>query len=300
MKILISGASGLVGSELVQDLTGRGHYVVRLVRGAPDASRGDIAWDPVSGRIERAKLEGIDAVIHLSGENIMGLWTAEKKRRLVVSRVQSTEFLCECLASMPRHPKVLLSASGVGYYGSRGEEWLDERTRAGSGFLAELCVDWERATNIASSAGIRVANLRFGLILSRRGGLLARMLTPFRLALGGRLGSGRQYMSWIGMPDVMGAIAHLLESERVRGPVNLVAPEPVTNADFTWALAQAVHRPAIAPVPAFLLNRLPGEFARETMLASQRAEPRVLRESGYTFALPSLPDALTQLIGSRA
>jgi uncharacterized protein (TIGR01777 family) len=297
MKILLTGSNGLVGSALVPHLTGLGHYVVRLVRSDPDRARGDILWEPVSGKLERARLEGFDAVIHLAGENLMRLWTPAHKHRIVASRVQATEFLSEALAALQSRPKVLLSASAIGYYGSRGDEWLNERSRGGSGFLAELCQDWEGATTIATRAGIRVVNLRLGLVLSRRGGMLQKMRPAFRSGAGGSIGSGRQFMSWIAIDDLVGAIQHLLTHERIAGPVNLVAPDPVSNRDFTRALARELRRPALLPVPAFLLRLLPGGFADETMLASQRVEPAILRESGYKFAFSDLADALHHLCG---
>lgn len=295
MKILVTGSSGLVGSSLVPHLTGAGHFVARLVRGEPLRDRGDIQWDPVSGRVERAKLEGFDAVVHLSGESLMTLWTAGRRSRLVTSRVQSTEFLCEALAGLQRRPKVLLSASAVGYYGSQGDRWLNEQSPCGGGFLAEICQDWERATAIARQAGLRVVNLRFGLVLSRRGGLLAQMLPIFRTGLGGPLGLGRQYMSWIAIDDLLGAVQHLLAEGAPEGPVNIVSPDPVTNRDFSRTLGRVLRRPAVLPVPSPLLRALPGGMARETMLASQRVEPGELRRSGFKFQFPELAEALQHL-----
>lgn len=289
MKILITGSSGFIGSVLVQYLTLRGYYVVRLVRRNPDRSRGDLVWDPVTGRIERAGLERLDGVVHLAGESIMGLWTRAKRERLYRSRVPATEFLMESLAGLMHRPRVIVSASAVGYYGDRGDQWLSEQSPPGSGFLASLCQDWEKATEIAVNAGIRVVNLRIGIVLSPLGGALKAMLPVFRLGLGGPLGNGRQYMSWIALDDLLGAIRFCLEHDSLRGPVNAVAPEPVTNREFTRALGRVLGRPAILPVPAFLLKLLPGGFAREGLLASQRVEPAALRRAGFEFLYPELP-----------
>ncbi len=298
MKILVTGSSGLIGSSLVPHLTGAGHFVARLVRRNPVRERGDVLWEPVSGKLERAKLEGFDAVIHLAGENLMGLWTQARKQRLIASRVQATEFLCEALAGLSQRPKVLLSASAIGYYGSRGDQWLNEHSPGGTGFLAELTQDWERAADIADRAGIRVVKMRLGLVLSRRGGLLAQLLPVFRTGLGGPLGLGRQYMSWIAIDDLLGAVQHLLAKETIRGPVNLVTPDPVTNRDFSRTLGRALRRPAFLPVPSPLLRLLPGGMAEQTMLASQRVEPGELRRTGFAFQFPDLEEALRHLTGA--
>lgn len=299
MKILVTGASGLVGSAVVRQLTAGGHYVVRMVRRNPDRSRGDITWDPTTGRVERGGLEKLDAVVHLAGEPITGLWTAEKKRRIHRSRVQATEFLMEALAGLTQRPKVIVSASAVGYYGNRGEQWLPETAGPGLGFLSTLCQEWEKATELASSSGIRVVNLRIGIVLSPAGGALKAMLTPFRLGVGGTLGSGRQYMSWIDLADLASLIQFALENEAIEGPVNAVAPEPVTNREFTRTLARALNRPAFLPVPSFLLHLLPGGMARETLLSSQRAEAAVLRKAGFAFSFPTLDTALEHSLGAR-
>lgn len=292
MKILVTGSSGLIGSALVRHLTAGGHYVVRLVRRNPDRSRGDLTWDPTTGRVERAGLEKLDAVVHLAGESIVGLWTEAKKKRIHQSRVQATEFLMEALAGLTHRPRVIVSASAIGYYGNRGEQWVNERSGPGMGFLPTLCQEWEKATELASNAGIRVVNLRIGIVLSPAGGALKAMLPAFRLGLGGRLGNGRQYMSWIELGDLVSAIQFCIENDAVEGPVNGVAPEPVTNREFTRALGAALNRPTLFPVPGFLLKLLPGGFAREGVLASQRVEPAALRKAGFEFAHPTLPDAL--------
>lgn len=295
MNILVSGASGLIGSALVPALAARGHQVRRLVR--DDAGEDDVLWRPERGEIDGARLAGFDAVVHLAGENIAdGRWTAEKKRRIVESRCKGTRLLCEALARLPAPPKTLACASAVGFYGSRADEWLDEESAVGSGFLAEGCREWEAATRPAIERGIRVVHLRTGFVLSARGGGLARMLVPFRLGIGGVLGSGKQWMSWVAVDDVVGAIDHVLATEGVRGPVNVVAPEPVTNATFTKTLGRVLGRPTILPMPAFAAHLAFGEVADELLLASQRVAPRRLIASGYRFAWPSLEPALQHLL----
>src|SRR5579884_1588092 len=247
MRIVISGSHGLIGSALLPGLEARGHRVIRLVRGAAPPASEDISWDPGAGRIDAERLEGMDAVIHLAGASIAaGRWTAAQKARIRQSRVDGTLLLARTLAARARRPGVLLSASAVGYYGDRGSELLDERSGPGRGFLADLCRDWEAATDPARAAGIRVVVLRTGSVVSSHGGFLARLLPVFRLGVGGPLGSGRQYLSWIALPDVVGAVAHLLAREDVVGPVNLVAPHPVTNREFTRTLARLLRRPAVA------------------------------------------------------
>lgn len=292
MKILVTGSSGLIGSALVRHLTAGGHYVVRLVRRNPDRSRGDLTWDPTTGRVERAGLEKLDAVVHLAGESIVGLWTDAKKKRIHQSRVQATEFLMEALAGLTHRPRVIVSASAIGYYGNRGDQWVNERAGPGMGFLPTLCQEWEKATELAANAGIRVVNLRIGIVLSPAGGALKAMLPVFRLGLGGRLGTGRQYMSWIELGDLVSAICFCIENDAMEGPVNGVAPEPVTNREFARALGAALNRPTLFPVPSFLLKLLPGGFARESVLASQRVEPAALVKAGFEFAHPTLADAL--------
>ena len=296
MKILVSGSSGLVGSALVTQLTGAGHFVIRLVRGVPTKDRGDVFWDPVSAKIERAKLEKLDAVVHLGGESIQGLWTAAKKERIHSTRVASTEFLCEALAGLTAKPKVFVCASGCGFYGSRGDEWLQETSPAGHGFLATLCQEWEGATNTAQTAGIRVVRARLGVVLSPKGGALASMLTPFKLGLGGKLGNGRQYMSWICISDLARAIQFVIENENIVGPVNCTSPEPVTSRDFARTLGDVLHRPSFLGVPAFLLGLLPGGIAREAILSSQRCQPAKLTQNGFKFEYADLEHALRHLL----
>lgn len=298
MKILVTGSSGLVGSALVRQLTAGGHYVVRLVRSKPDRERGDVLWDPATGRVERNRLEKMDAVVHLAGESLMGPWTEAKKLRIHRSRVQATEFLTEAMAGLTVKPRVMVAASAVGYYGNRGDERLSESSSVGEGFLPLLCREWEKATELAANTGIRVVNLRIGLVLSPAGGMLRAMLPLFRAGLGGRLGSGRQFMSWITIDDLVSAIQFAVETPTLSGAVNAVAPEPVTNRDFTSLLAAAVGRPAFLPVPALLLKALPGGIGREAFLASQRVEPAKLLKSGFTFEHTSLDTALAHVLGA--
>lgn len=298
MKILVTGSHGLIGSALVSELTAAGHYVVRLVRRNPDRSRGDLTWDPSIGRVERAGLEKLDAVVHLAGEPILGLWTSGKKSAIQRSRVQATEFLMEALTGLTHRPRVIISASAIGYYGSRGDQWLTESSAPGMGFLPLLCQEWEKTTEIAANAGVRVVTIRTGMALSRAGGALKAMLPAFRLGVGGRLGNGRQYVSWIDLDDHISAIRFALENESLEGPVNFVAPAPVTNREFTKTLAATLNRPAIAPVPGFLLHLLPGEMAKNTMLASQRVEPAKLLKAGFQFTYPELPAALAHQLSS--
>lgn len=296
MKILISGASGLIGSTLARSSTESGHEVIRLVRSPPGPGQAAIAWDPAAEQLDAAALEGFDAVVHLAGENIAGgRWTRGKKERIRDSRVRGTRLLSRTLARLSSPPGVFASASAIGYYGDRGDKELDEASPAGSGFLAEVCRDWEAATRPAAEAGIRVARLRLGVVLAAGGGALAGMLPPFRWGLGGRLGSGRQYMSWITLDDVTGAIDHVVHSHALEGPINLVAPQPVTNRQFTATLGRVLHRPTLLPAPALVLRLMLGEMADALLLASARVVPRRLLDSGYRFHDPELPGALRRM-----
>jgi uncharacterized protein len=296
MKILVTGASGLVGHRLVPSLEARGHEVLRLVRNAP-ASEKEVRWDPSKGTVDAGALEGVDAAVHLAGENLAeGRWNEEKKRRIRESRVKGTTLLSETLAGLGQKPEVLVSASAVGYYGSRGDEVLTEESSPGNDFLADVCREWERATEAAERAGVRVVHLRFGVILSGEGGALKKMLLPFRMGVGGKLGDGRQYMSWITIDDAVGAIEHALSDKNLRGPVNAVAPRPVTNYEFTKAMGGALSRPTILPAPAFALRLVFGEMADATLLASQRAEPVRLKESGFVFKYPEIEGALRHVL----
>lgn len=291
LKIVVSGASGLIGRALCARLAARGDVVRRLVR---DAAKGpDIRWEPTNGVLDAASLEGTDVVVHLAGEPIAdGRWNAEKKRKILDSRELGTRLIAETMAGMKRRPRVLVSAAAIGIYGSRGDEVLSESSPPGNGFLADACRLWERSTEPAERAGIRVVHLRIGLVLSPTGGALKSMMPIFRLGLGGRLGSGRQWMSWITLADTIGAIEHVIECEELSGPVNIVGPAPVTNAEFARALGRALGRPAVLPAPAWALRLVIGEMADEAVLASARAMPEVLLRSGYRFETAVLEDAL--------
>ena len=296
MHIAITGASGLVGSTLCPLLTTGGHQITRLVR--REANEGEVTWDPQAESFDASPLEGIDAVVHLAGENIgKSRWTAKLKQRLRDSRVIGTRKLCEGLARMAAPPKVLVCASAIGFYGDRGDEKLDEESRPGNSFLSELVKDWEAATQPAADAGIRVVNLRFGVILSPKDGALAKMLLPFKLCVGGRVGSGKQYWSWISIDDAAGIIHHALMREGLVGPVNAVAPNPVTNLEFTKTLGRVLGRPTIFPMPAFAAKLALGEMADELLLASSRVDAGLILESSYEFRQPTLEEALRHLLG---
>jgi uncharacterized protein (TIGR01777 family) len=291
MEVVVTGSTGLIGTALRGALHQAGHRMVPIVRsqGGGDAIR----WDPEAGVIDAGGLEGMNAVVHLAGESIGARrWNETQKGRIKDSRVRGTALLAETLAKLGRPPKVLLSASAVGIYGDRGDEVLTESSRAGGGFLAEVCAAWEAAAAPATEAGIRVSHLRSGIVLSAGGGALGKMLTPFKLGLGGRLGSGSQWMSWISIDDEVGAIVHLLADDAPAGAVNLTAPNPATNADFSKALGRALGRPAVVPVPGPALKLLLGGEMAQVLLGGQRALPTRLLDSGYTFAHPELDDAL--------
>jgi len=291
MKVLVSGSTGFIGSALVRYLTTHGHKVVPLVRSDPAV--GSVRWDPAAGTIEREKLAGLDAAVHLAGENIAsGRWTAAKKNRLLNSRVQGTTFLSESLAKLDRPPRVLVSTSAVGYYGHRGDEWLLEDSPAGVGFLADVCQRWEAATEPAAKHGIRVARMRMGIVLAAHGGVLGRILLPFRLGVGGRLGSGHQYMSWISLDDACAAFEHALQTDHLHGPVNTVSPNPVTNLEFTKTLGRVISRPTLFPVPAAALKLVLGDMADELLLSSSRVAPGKLLHTGFKFNYEHLERAL--------
>ena len=297
MRILLTGSSGLIGHAVLTFLTADGHKVVRLTRPQTPARGRHILWDPSAGTIEADDLEDFDAVVHLAGESIVGRWTAEKKARILESRVKGTRLLCESLAHLRDRPIVLVSASAIGYYGDRGDQVLDEESSAGSLFLSEVARAWEAATEPAARHGIRVVNLRIGFVLSKAGGGLATMLLPFKWGIGGRVGSGRQYLSWIAIDDVVGAISHAILSDSLRGPVNAVAPHPVTNREFTKTLGRVLWRPTIFPLPAFAARMVMGEMADNLLLASTRVEPARLLASGYEFQFPELKGALRHVLG---
>lgn len=297
MNILVTGSTGLVGSAVVPFLTTGGHRALRLVRGTP-RNADEIAWNPSADTIDTDKLEGVDAVVHLAGDNIAhGRWTAAKKARIRDSRVLGTRLLSTALAKLNRKPRVLVCASAIGYYGHRGDEVMKESCPAGPTFISTVCREWEAATEPAKQAGIRVVNLRIGVVLTPRGGALAKMLTPFKLCAGGVVGSGRQYWSWIALDDVVGAIHHAITRDELSGPVNAVAPETLTNAEFTKILGRVLHRPTIAPLPAFVVKLLLGEMGEELLLASTRVAPNRLQETGYQFRCPTLEGALRHVLG---
>jgi uncharacterized protein (TIGR01777 family) len=294
-RILVSGASGPIGAALVPSLASGGAQVVRLVR-APAKNAEQISWNPLAA-VSAADVSGFDAVIHLAGESVVGRWTEAKRKAIRDSRVEGTRNLAAALAKTDAKPGVLVCASAIGFYGNRGDELLREESPGGQGFLPAVCREWEEASRIAAKAGIRTANIRIGMVLSSKGGALTNMLTPFKLGLGGRLGSGKQWMSWIHVDDIVGAIHHALNTESLSGAVNLVAPNPVRNAEFTKTLASVLGRPAWFPVPGFALRAAFGGMANELLLASQHVEPAKLAASGYSFRFRELRAALENLVG---
>ena len=294
-RILVSGVSGPIGAALLPSLRTSGWSVVRLVRGTA-AGAGQVAWDPAVAIAPEA-VSGFDAVIHLAGESIFGRWTAAKKRKIRDSRVLGTLNLASALARAEEKPKVFICGSAIGYYGNRGDEVLREDSAPGTGFLAEVCREWEEAAAPAVQAGIRTAHLRTGIVLSPKGGALGAMLVPFKLGLGGRTGDGRQWMSWIDVQDMVGAIHHILKNDLMQGPVNMVAPEPVRNAEFAATLASVLSRPAIFPMPAFVAKAAFGEMGEELLLGSQRVEAGKLISSGYSFRYRELRESLEGLLG---
>ena len=288
--VLVSGSSGLVGQALLARLAARGQTTQRLVRSG--ASKGKLLWDPMNGVIDSDSI-GADSVVHLAGENIAeGRWTASKMEAIRESLVQGTRLLAESLAKLPKPPSVFVSASAIGYYGDGGEEFLTECSPAGTGFLPEVCEAWEQATTPARDAGIRVVNLRIGVVLTRSGGALQKMLPPFKLGAGGRIGSGKQFMSWILLDDLVSAICAVLDDDSFAGPVNATAPHPVTNRDFTEALGKLLRRPTIATMPAFAARIALGRMADDLLLASLRVSPRELLEKGFQFEEPKIEGAL--------
>lgn len=293
MKLAVAGASGFVGSALVRRLQAEGHVVLRFVR-RPAAQPEEIAWHPASGEMEqRERLEGIEGVVNLAGSNLAaGRWTETRKEEMVRSRVESTRALVAVMAHLNHKPRVFVSASAVGYYGHRGEEELTEASRAGGGFLPDLCHAWEEEARIAESVGIRTVILRLGLVLGPGGGVLAKLRPVFRAGFGGQLGDGRQWMSWIALDDLLGALLLGLTDARLSGPINAVAPGAVRNAEFTQALARAVGHHTFAPVPAFVLRAMFQEMADEMLLASTRVRPQRLLEAGFSFAHPELEGAM--------
>lgn len=300
MKILVTGSHGLIGSALVPFLTTGGHSVTRLVRRETARPCGEptVRWDPILGTIDQQGLEGHDAVVHLAGENISaGRWNERQKKAIRDSRLHGTQMICDALRGLRQPPRVLVCASAIGFYGDRGDEILDEKSPPGSGFLVDVCRDWEAITESVRLRGIRVVNLRFGIVLSPAGGALAKMLLPVKLGLGGVIGSGKQYWSWVDIDDVVGAIAHSLNSEHLNGPVNAVSPHPATNRDFTKTLGKVLGRPTVLPMPAFAARLALGQMADDLLLASARVVPRRLEETGYVFRSPDLEPTLRHMLG---
>jgi uncharacterized protein (TIGR01777 family) len=298
-RVAVTGSFGLVGSQLTAFLTSGGHHVSRMVRRAPSPDSGEVFWNPERGETDTAALEGVDAVVHLAGENIAsGRWTKARKESIARSRIDGTRLLSEALSKLSKPPRVLLAASAIGYYGDRGNEILTEDSPAkGHAFITDVCREWEAATKPAEEAGIRVVHLRLGVVLSRSGGALAKMITPFSLGLGGVLSHGRQYMSWISLEDVIGAIQHAMFTEELRGPVNLVAPHPVTNRTFTKTLGRVLRRPTLFPVPAVAVKALFGQMGEELLLNGARVVPKKLLDNGFEFLYPDLEDALRAELG---
>lgn len=292
MRVVVTGSSGLIGSALLLALQSEGHTVLRMLR-KPADSGSTIFWAPDQGKIDAKALEGVDAVVHLAGESIAkGRWTKEKKKRIRESRIQGTTLLSKTIASLAQRPAVLISSSALGYYGDRGVEVLTEMSEPGTGFLADVCKDWEASTQAASECGVRVVNLRTGIVLSPRGGALAEMLPFFRWGLGGKLGSGNQYMSWIDLDDMVRIIQFALATPSLQGPVNSVSAEPVSNSDFTHALGCVLRRPTVFAVPAPAAKLKFGEMAEALLLSSARLHPARLVESGFEFHYPEIQGAL--------
>ena len=294
--IAVTGATGLIGSALVARLRAAGHVVRRLVRSDRQAQPGDVPWNPESGTLDPAALAGCDAIIHLAGAPIAQRWTASHKRDIRESRVQGTSLVAKAVARMAVKPRVVLSGSAIGIYGNRGDELLDERSPRGTGFLAEVGQAWEAAADPIAQAGVRLVLLRTGIVLSPDGGALEKMLPPFRLGVGGPMGSGQQWMSWISLEDHLRAMAHALATESVRGAVNLVSPNPVTNASFATTLGRVLRRPALIPLPAIALELMFGEMAKATILSGQRVAPHALTAAGFQCAEPTLEGALRSML----
>lgn len=293
MKILVTGATGFIGKPLIKKLLAQGHEITRLSRsyGTPG-----LHWDPVKRELHSNRLEGYDAVIHLSGESIAGRFTAAKKKRIIESRREGTQFLVETLLKLKNPPKTFISASGVGYYGDRNDEELTETSGAGNDFLSEVCKVWEAAAEPLKAKGIRVANIRTGIVLDPKGGALEKLLLPFKLGAGGPIGSGKQWWSWIMLEDLLNIYIYALENDSVSGAVNAVAPNATRNKDFVKALGKAMHRPSFMPLPAFAVKLLLGEMGTALLLTSQHVIPKKLTESGFTFKYPNLEEGLESIL----
>jgi hypothetical protein len=295
MKVAVTGSSGLIGSNLLTFLSQKNVTISKILRENPDDN--DISWKPEGGEWDTAFSDGIDGFVHLAGENIAsGRWTKVKKERIRKSRVEGTKKLCKHILELPTRPSVFVCASAIGFYGDQGMEFLNENSPRGNGFLPDVCVDWEEATEPISKAGIRVVNIRLGVVLSKNGGALAKMLTPFKMGMGGKIGSGKQYMSWVAIDDVTGAIYHALTTYTLKGPVNITAPTPVTNKEFTHTLGCVLDRPTVMPMPAFAAKLAFGEMANDLLLASTKVAPKKLLESGYSFQFTELENALRNIL----
>ena len=292
MRVLISGASGLIGRALAESLRAASHTVQTLVRRKPNESQGEIAWDPEAGMLDSSRLEGVEVVVHLAGKPIDGRWTEATKRAIRDSRVRGTTLLAQAAAQLPTRPQVFICASAVGVYGSRGDEALDETSASGQGFLPDVCRAWEDAAAPARDAGLRTVHLRSGIALSRQGGILARVLPPFKMGAGGVVGTGEQWISWISLADAIAAIQHVIASAELSGPVNLTSPQPVPNAEFTHTLGKILSRPTVLPLPAFAVKLLLGEMGDELLLAGQKVLPKKLLASGFDFTHSDLESAL--------
>jgi uncharacterized protein len=299
MRVIVTGATGLIGSHLVAALEQSGAEVLRAVRRPVKDNARELFWDPEAGKIDAAKFAGVDAVVHLAGENIAGgRWTESFKRKIRDSRVKGTRLIAETIAAATNGPRTFVCASAIGYYGNRGDEELVESSPPGDDFLAQACQEWEAACQPARSAGVRVVNMRIGVILSTEGGALKKMLTPFKLGAGGKVGDGRQYMSWVALEDVVAAIQFALATQQAAGPMNLAAPRPVTNLEFTKTLGNVLHRPTIFPMPAFAARLIFGEMADALLLSSTRVVPQALTTAGYQFRWPELEPALRHLLAN--
>jgi uncharacterized protein (TIGR01777 family) len=296
MRVAITGSTGLVGTALVEALKANGHTVSRIMRDQHKVGADDVFWNPDTAYVDTPKLDGTDAIVHLAGEPISRSWSPEQKKIIHFSRLRGTQLIAEAARAMYRPPQVLISGSAIGWYGDRGDEVLREDSKPGTGFLSDVCRDWEGATEVASRAGIRVVHLRTGIVLSSKGGALAKMLPPFRMGVGGKVGSGRQYMSWVALDDVASAIIYAINTPSLQGPMNVVAPNPATNLQFTKALGKVLNRPTIAPLPALVVKLLFGEMGETLLLASQRVEPARLLSAGYQFQYPQLEAALRRAL----
>ena len=295
MKILVSGSSGFIGSALIPYLQDKGFDVSRLIR-KKIQSQIDIFWDPENGILEKESVEGFDVIINLSGEKIVGRWTQKKKNSIKASRVNTASLISKIIPELKNPPKLFISASAIGFYGNRGDEVLNEESAIGKGFLAEVSNEWETAAKVDVNSGTRVVLLRSGLVLGKNGGALKQMLTPFKMGLGGMLGDGKQYWSWIALDDTLGSIFHIINTDSIQGPVNIVAPDPVTNKEFVHILSEVLKRPALFHMPAFIVRSIFGEMADEGLLSSTRVYPAKLTESGYEFNYHDLKKALSDIV----